>query len=417
MTTLTARLHDKLATAKSALLFGVGGGNDSVTALLLREQLRLHYGFAPERLDIAAMMPDALEYRNYDATGHERAWRLRPDSERWVQGTRVTGFPEPLLARAAGRFGVGSVYGLDMRAGAEGVYGGLSHLLTANGYDLVLACDVGGDFIAAPENVDVLSPMMDAYALHALRRLDTPGSLTRFAYAIFGLGTDGESSPEMLARALANLGEYEDCRFDADVAPDVERFYRDVIEPNRYSRTADFTFREIRGGADLHAEAEGYRVRFHTRPEPKRRRSYTGAFEHPFDPTHYGRYLLFDRLDGVRNPFCVPCRSGLEWVRRTCDNPDRVHHEAVGLTLPDGEGHAVNVALASRKFSEPDRAAIFADTVSALRTGVYGAALVYREDLPASVPQGIGVRAVGEYLALLSTGDAGTVAPLTASGW
>ena len=115
--TLTARLHEKLRSAHHALLIGVGGGNDSITTLLLREQLRRDYGFAPERLDVAAMMPDFLEYRRYDPTEwHERIWRVRPDSERWFQGTRVLGFPEPLLAGATERFGIGAVYGVDTLA-------------------------------------------------------------------------------------------------------------------------------------------------------------------------------------------------------------------------------------------------------------------------------------------------------------
>ena len=382
--TLTDRLHGKLAETQRALILGVGGGNDSVTALLLREQLRQTDGFTPDRLDIAAMMPDFLEYRCYDPDPcHERVWRMRPESERWFQGTRVAGFPEPLLAAAADRFHLDTVYGIDMRAGAEGVYQALHRLIAANAYDLVLACDIGGDFIAAPENVEVLSPMMDAYALHALRRLDLPDTPTRFVYAVFGLGTDGESSPEMLRRALDNVGDYEARRFDADIAPDFERFYRDEVEPNRYSRTADFTLREIRA-ADPHADIENYRVRLHTRPTPERRRAYTGAFTHRFDPEHYGRYYLFDRLSGIRNPFCVACTNAEEWFVQVSSAADRVHHELVGQTVRDTDGRTVNFATTSRKFPEPDREKILRDTLSALRTGVYDAAYIYPSDALAS---------------------------------
>jgi hypothetical protein len=256
-------------------------------------------------------------------------------------------------------------------------------------YDLVLACDIGGDFIAAAQNLEVLSPMMDAYALHALRRLDTPGSpdapeeqraLCRFMYAVFGLGTDGESSPEMLRLALQSVGEYEARRFDPDIAPDVERFYREEVEPRRYSRTADFTLRQIRGvERDMHAPAEGYRVRLHTRPSPKKRRSYTGAFLHEFDPAHYGRFYLFDRPEGIENPFCVPCGSALEWFTKASDGATRVHHELVGQAVPTPVG-LVNFATTSRKFPESDRQKVLGDTAAALRSGVYAAAFVYRED-------------------------------------
>lgn len=385
--TRTARLHSALSASRHALLIGVGGGNDSVTTLLLREQLRRDYDFAPEGLDIAAMMPDFLEYRHYDTLPcHERLWRLRPESERWFQGTRVAGFPEPLLAGAADHFAIGAVYGIDMRAGAEGVYQAFHALIQANQYDLVLACDIGGDFIAAPQNVEVLSPMMDAYALHALRRLDTPeqgaSGSCRFVYAVFGLGTDGESSPEMLRQALENVGDYEARRFYTDIAPEVERFYREVVEPRRYSRTADFTLRQIRG-VEMHAPVEGYRVRLHTRPSPRSRRSYTGAFEHAFDPAHYGHYYLFDHLEGIDNPFCVPCRNAVEWFVQVSDSATRVHHELVGQAASTDQG-LVNFATTSRKFPETDRPKVLADTISALRTGVYDAAFVYHDDVVAS---------------------------------
>ena len=62
------------------------------------------------------------------------------------------------------------VLGIWLSAGSEGVYASLRELVQAERFDLVLACDVGGDFIASPENRGVLSPMMDGYALHALRR-------------------------------------------------------------------------------------------------------------------------------------------------------------------------------------------------------------------------------------------------------
>ena len=381
--TLTTRLHGALAESKRALLIGVGGGNDSITALLLREQLRRDDHFAPERLDIAAMMPDFLDYHHYDITPyHERLWRLHGGSERWFQGTRVTGFPEPLLAAAAAQFDLGAVYGIDMRGGAAGVYLALRGLLDAEQYDLVLACDIGGDFIAAPENHEVLSPMMDAYALHALRRLFTPESPTRFVHAVFGLGTDGESSPEMLRQALENVGEYEVRRFSPDIAPDVEQFYRETVEPRRYSRTADFTLRQIRGTA-MHAPEEDYRVRLHTRPSSTRRRSYTGSFRHRFDPIHYGRFYLFDDIDSVQNPFCVPCESAVEWFTQISDRATRVHHELVGQAVLTPEG-MVNFATTSRKFPESDRAKVLTDTVSALRSGVYPAAYVYRDDVLAS---------------------------------
>src|SRR4029079_6209350 len=154
------------------------------------------------------------------------------------------------------------------------------------------ACDIGGDFIAAPENHDVLSPMMDAYALDALRSLTAESSGPPIVYCVFGLGTDGESSPEMLREALRQLGDFFTGRFDPALIENVERFYRETVEPNRYSRTADFPLREIASPSPPPSKAR-YRARFHTRPTKDQSGCYYGNFDHTFDPEHFGRYYLF----------------------------------------------------------------------------------------------------------------------------
>src|SRR5947209_7240429 len=136
------RILSLFSRAKKALLLGVGGGNDSVTLLILREQLQTTYGLRPAQLDIAAMLPDFLEYGGYGETGMAHVWEMTPETQRFAQGVRVVGFPEPLLAQNAARFGIGSVWGLDMRAGAEGIAKALAALVSTHTYDLILACDV-----------------------------------------------------------------------------------------------------------------------------------------------------------------------------------------------------------------------------------------------------------------------------------
>src|SRR5690242_15378878 len=88
-----------LPKSNKALLLGVGGGNDSVTQLILLEQLRTAYAMRISQVDIAAMLPDFLEYRGYDETGMANVWEVTPRTQRFMQGVHVTGFPEPLLAQ------------------------------------------------------------------------------------------------------------------------------------------------------------------------------------------------------------------------------------------------------------------------------------------------------------------------------
>ena len=101
-------------------------------------------------------------------------------------------FPDPLLEEHKALFGVEQVYGLVMSSGSEGAYAALKEMLVKLEVDLMIACDVGGDFIAARANGDVLSPMMDAYALRALKELHRLGPAVPMVFCVFGLGTDGE---------------------------------------------------------------------------------------------------------------------------------------------------------------------------------------------------------------------------------
>ena len=189
----------------------------------------------------------------------------------------------------------------------------------------------------------------------------------------------------MLRRALLNVGEYHLDRFAPDIALEAERFYREEVEPNRYSRTADFTLQQIRG-APTHKTVENYRVRYHSRPETGRRRSYTGNFDHSLDPEFYGAYCLFTDFSGIANPFAVACASAGEWllaIAAGAPGRERVHHEMVGPRFLH-DGHEILCSLPSRKFSTEQTAKIFADTVASVRNGVYHGALVYATDVLAA---------------------------------
>ena len=410
--TVQQRLAASLSSAKRTLISGVGGGNDSVTTLLMKRQLEKDFGFRPDEVDIAAMLPDVLDYHDMEAGPHPLVWRVLSGSSRSVQGTVIRGFPEPVLARAKDRHRVSEVWGIGMRLGSHGVCEAIRGLIRARDYDLVLACDVGGDFIAAPENLEVLSPMMDAYALQAFRRLSKELQLPPFVFGVFGLGTDGESTPAMLARALDNVGEYHVGDFDGTALQDVEEFYRTVVEPNRYSRTADFTLRQIRQRDNPHENPARFRAHFHTRPTAKQSRSYVGVFLHLFDPAHYGRYYLFDRLDGVRNPFAISCSHGLEWFLKIQNVALRINHEIQGqaygdvrsvLGLPlDGRRQTLYFGTPSRKFPRDVTKEIIKDVIQSMRNRVYDMALVYRGDLQGQDYSDLRHAAVGHELILLA---------------
>lgn len=396
-----------LSQARNALLLGVGGGNDSVTSLMAMAQLAVDAGFRPERLQVAAMLPDVLAYTGMETAGQGIAI-IGPNSRRWVSGKPMDAFPEPLLAAHRDRFGIERVLGLRMDRGSDGIVAALAGLIAREGIDLVLACDVGGDFIAAPDNLDVLSPMMDAYALSALRRLHGRVAGTRFAYCVFGLGTDGEATPRQLRDALARAPARAEGRFDPDAIAGPEEFYRAVVEQNRYSRTADFTLRSIHGEA---LPPSPFRARFHTQPAPGQSKRYYGTFTQELDPEFAGRYYLFESLDGVANPFERACASGLEWYLDIQRVGPGMNHELNGQSyarIADAhEGGAradssMFFGTPSRRFTAEQRAKIARDIASSVASGAFDSALVCRGDLECASWDGLAVHEVSDGLALVT---------------
>lgn len=149
-------------------------------------------------------------------------------------GSPLWSFPERLLAEHRSRFAIDGVFGLKMAGGPSGVADALESLLAERGCDLLVRVDVGGDFIAAPENLAVLSPMMDAWTLTALRELARRRPDLPIVFGVFGLGTDAESTPDMLAAALDRLSDPHFGRFDRDAVADAADFF--VPESNGFFR-------------------------------------------------------------------------------------------------------------------------------------------------------------------------------------
>lgn len=415
------RFKEKLSQAKNVLFVGAGGGNDAVSSLMLRYQLKKDFGFSPQHLTIAAMLPDVLEYRHMQSTNHPLLFEITPATQRYAGTTGLKAFPEPLLAAHKSQFGVEAVYGLSMREGANGIERTLRALIAEHGYDLVIGCDVGGDFIAVPENHEVLSPMMDAYALHALREIVKHQPGTDILFCVFGLGTDGESTKEMLQRALTTIGDYDSGILDAATIAPVDTFQRTIVQPNRHSRTADFTLRSIHEDPTLDSPVV-FKARFHTMPSTGNLKTYHADFSHQIDRDLARRYYLFDDISGVNNPYSLPCENSIEWFLKIQDQNIRLGHELNGQSYSNTEevlkmavgarAHSMNFGTPSRRFGTVDRAAIMADTLASLQNGVYDTALVFNSDLSMPLPAGIDREQIGAHLSLLIGTQAGDLSDI-----
>ena len=120
------------------------------------------------------MLPDCLDYQNLTPTSHCLIGIINESTTRSVQGYVMNAFPERILSQNKDIFkelSVREVFGISMRQGSIGVANALQHLVIQDSYDCILGIDVGGDFVAHKDNLEVLSPMMDGYMLYALKEL------------------------------------------------------------------------------------------------------------------------------------------------------------------------------------------------------------------------------------------------------
>lgn len=383
---------DILQKAKNPLVLAVGGGNDSVSTLLIQKQLQETFGYYPDKINIIAMLPDCLDYVGHIDTKHPLVKIITEDSQRYVQGKLMTAFPERILSqnkKIISTLPIENVYGILMNKGSIGVAQALSYVLSTQQFDLILAFDVGGDFIAIPENIDVLSPMMDSYMLYALsdlRKNNENFQKIPIIYGVFGLGTDGETTPELLYKALETIDYYEGTFAQKDVQEVID-FYRNTVEPNRYSRTTDFTMKEIQG--IKHDNPAKFRGRFHVKTslEEKSQVNY-GVFEHYQDPYFFAKYYLFTDSSKIKNPFAIACINGIDWFINIQSQKNKINHELNGQSynlkeiFPElNENKVLFFGTPSRKFNNQQQQEIAQQIALSIQNNVYDLALIYQEQV------------------------------------
>lgn len=379
---------------KKVLVLAVGGGNDSVSTLLLQLQLNKKFNYHPEKIDIVAVLPDCLDYHQLTPTSHSLVDVINENTSRSVQGYVMNAFPERILSQHKQIFSelpVDNIFGISMKNGSVGVSNALKFLVSQKNYDLILAIDVGGDFVAHKDNLDVLSPMMDGYMLYALKELQSfikkENISTKIIFSIFGLGTDGESTPEMLHKALALLPGVKEYSFDKnDISPFIT-FYRDIVEKNRYSRTTDYTLLEITDTG--HENPSNFRGRFHVKIHPtEKSQVYYGVFSHYQSEEFFGKFYLFENIDLVNNLYSKKCHNGIEWFIQVQTQKNKINHELngqsynnIGLIFNNKSlnNKSLFFGTPSRKFNENQQIDIAKDISKSILYGIYNYAIIYKD--------------------------------------
>lgn len=338
-----------------------------MSSLWLLRQLKRH-GLNPSHTDILGMLPGWVQYSGVGDTAIPNIGVISPTVSRTVNGRPISRIPEAGLAEHQTRFGINTIYGAFINRGSIGLQESISALFQQEQYDRILAVDVGGDFVAHQDNKWVLSPMMDAYAAYAFQNLQTLGYPV--SGAVFGLGFDGESTPQLVQKAIAQVKPSQEFVFEPNLLSDISEFYTSVVRPGRRSQTGDIMVDMLSSRI-----ADQYKVKrpFHvnTKQGPVK---FFGDNDFVVDLSTANKGYLFDNFNLISNRFIQPCHGEMEWVRKVQDPEWRYNHELCGQEITK-----IYIGTPSWMFaSQLD--VILATIKQSVRDGIYSAVWTHPKD-------------------------------------
>jgi hypothetical protein len=197
------RAEEEVAAASRILVVGIGGGGDVAGALAFAQAARalgtdaVVGGITWERRPVdplpgprrlsevvglaSTILDGVVGLAGPDTTG--------PGGFRFCESdmARFLGDGEPVVL-------------LDPNPGPAAMASGLDAAALALDCDLVVLLDVGGDVLAHGDEPGLASPLADATVLAAAPAMTTP-----VLGAVFGIGCDGELTPEEVAARLAEV--------------------------------------------------------------------------------------------------------------------------------------------------------------------------------------------------------------------
>ena len=378
-------MFETLGKHKKALVFGAGGGNDIVSAVLIAMYLQ-RKGI---KTDVGGMLSPAAIHHfqgNIEDVVNENkgdATREIP-AKKPVRITFIDGFVPKMVADAGVK--IERFYGFSTRFGTTALEYGIKELVEKNKYDLVVAVDVGGDILArSEEDPTLLSPMMDFTSLYILSTLYTDCLLVEF-----GLGTDGELRPLGMRDVLDELrdkklllGEEKIHKDD----PELEKFRAiyEKVRKIRLGNTARMTLQTL----DTPTPDQDIVSEYRFRSRIGRKKWYT-PYTVVLPSEYFGKVFAIDgrKLAKLRPSTAVPYRNALEQYVKV----KRVHTWKTELDLGylwSGDkwtstkrtGHCLQLLMPSTMIPEKTRKEIIRAGIADLKNGKTDFALMLGDDL------------------------------------
>lgn len=244
---------ERLNKYKKALLLGTGGGNDIVSTIIPAQHLQKR----EMQTDAAGVLSPGAIHR-YNGNLECIVNRIQGCVNRVIPAPQE--IPVSFIDNSLPKFvrdeslEISNFYNFSIRYGTSRLVEEFNKLITQEGYDLVVAVDVGGDILArGNQDPTVLSPMMDFTSLYLLSQLKVDSFLLEF-----GLGTDGELRPPGMEEILNELKEDGLMLHESKISAkdiEVKRFRNvfDKVKKERAGHTGVMTLQTLdnKSGEDI----------------------------------------------------------------------------------------------------------------------------------------------------------------------
>ncbi len=266
---------ESFAQAERALVFGLGGGGDIVSAVPTGRFLEL---FGCDVLFGGIAWEPIPRDVNVGPRPLEEVTDITPQSPHIAQVSPTTETVDgtPIAEAGVCAHVDNDVLLFDVTDGLDPLAAEVSELVKAREVDLVVGVDAGGDAVATGTEPGVKSPITDALGVAMLTTLDVPT-----AVGLHGYGSDGELSSDELEAAIADIAAANGLLGAWGITPDVRGELETLLEsvsteasrlPVAAAR-GEFGEYEIRDGRRTVTVSPTSIVTFYLEPEPVAARS------------------------------------------------------------------------------------------------------------------------------------------------
>ncbi len=190
------KIIDVAMKADKALIIGMGGGGDVISAVYVKEFF--------EKFGVECICGGVVweRYRRDRKPGPRdideiNGIRKICSTLGYISGNETIGELKPIISQVAEFLGV-KILAVSIKRGVKPLKLDLKNFIRENSVDLVIAVDAGGDSLGRGFEASLISPLADSMMLATLNE-------SQSILAVVGFGSDGELERQLIERYLSEM--------------------------------------------------------------------------------------------------------------------------------------------------------------------------------------------------------------------